>query len=426
METVCVVGLGYVGLPLACLCADKGFKVKGLELSGQKVALINRGKSPIMDKALESDLKRLKGKISAETSPKKALPGSGIIIVCVPTPAVDQKPDLSFVKAACEAIAPYVSAGKRVIIESTVYPGTVEEIVKPILEKGSSLRAGRDFFLGHCPERIDPGNRHFTIGKIPRVLACLSLQGTKKAIGFYQAIIDAEITVLSNVKSAEAVKVVENTFRDVNIAFVNELAKSFDKMGIDLLEVIKGAGTKPFGFMPFYPGPGVGGHCIAQDPYYLIERAEEAGFRHSFLRLAREINESMPAYTVKLVEVALSEVGVDLKKASVAVLGLAYKPNIDDLRESPSLKIVELLNDKVGTLAVFDPFVPEKSTVSSVEEAISKSDCVLLATNHSQFLNRLSADRLKRAGVKSVVDSRNSLDKEGLEKRGIVYKGIGR
>ena len=424
-EKVAVIGLGYVGLPLACLCAKKGYNVRGFEVDKQKVDLINSGKSPVKDSFVLNCFKQ-GVRVKASTVPKEALEKAEIAIVCVPTPAIGNKPDLSFVKTACETLAKFVSKGELVIIESTVYPGTVEEIVKPILETESKLEAGKDFFLGHCPERIDPGNEKFTIETIPRVLSCLSKEGKARAKEFYSSIIDAEITVLETVKAAEAVKVVENTFRDVNIAFVNELAKSFDKMGIDLLEVIKGASTKPFGYMPFYPGPGVGGHCIAQDPYYLIARAKQAGFSHKFLSLAREINEAMPQYVLSLVENALQEIYIHAAKAKVAVLGLAYKPEIDDLRESPALKIVSLLEEKGILVKTFDPFAKKQSNSSSLEEAVKQSDLVVLATHHKSIVEKLSPQFLKKMKVKAVVDARNALDKKSITAKGIYYKGIGR
>ncbi|MFA4855162.1 MAG: nucleotide sugar dehydrogenase [archaeon] len=426
MKAVAIIGLGYVGLPLACICAGKGYKVMGFDLDAEKVALINAGKSPIKDAFVEKRLGALKGKIRASTVAKEALEKADVAIICVPTPAINDKPDLSFVKSACESLAPFVSKKELVILESTVYPGTVEEIVKPILEKGSGLEAEKDFFLGHCPERIDPGNKKFTIENIPRVIACLSVPGTEKAKKFYESIIDAKVTVLGSVKAAEAVKVVENTFRDINIAYVNELAKSFDSMGIDFSEVIKGASTKPFGFMPFYPGPGVGGHCIAQDPYYLIARSESFGFEPKFLKLARQINESMPSYTVSLVESMLGKSGIQARGAKIALLGLSYKPDIDDSRESPALKILALLKERGADVRAFDPFVKKKSNAASLEEAIKGCDCVVLATHHGQFIEKLSPPMLKKLGVKIVVDARNVLDKEGILKQGIAYKGIGR
>jgi UDP-N-acetyl-D-glucosamine dehydrogenase len=314
--------------------------------------------------------------------------------------------------------------GSLVIIESTIYPGTTDEIALPILEK-SGLKCNKDFFLGHCPERIDPGNKKFTLENIPRVIACTSDEGNKKALGFYSTIINAPITLLSTVKEAEAVKVVENTFRDVNIAYVNELAKSFEKMNIDLHQVIKGASTKPFGFMPFYPGPGVGGHCIAQDPYYLIARAKQAGFEHKFLKLAREINNSMPSYAVTLIQRAFKQKKLSFKDAKIAVLGLAYKPNIDDMRESPCIKIVSMLKKKKANLRIFDPFIPKHSTVSSLEEAVKGAQCVVLCTHHKEFLEKLSPDFLKENNVRIIIDCRNMLDKKGIMAKGILYKGIG-
>ncbi len=424
-KTVCIIGLGYVGLPLACLCAEKGLKVLGLDLNQGIVEKTNQGISHIKDPVLEEKLSRLKGKIAASTKPG-AIREADTVIVCVPTPARGTKPDLGPLKKAVETISKFLKEGQLVVIESTVYPGITEDVVRPILENGSGLKAGREFFLGHCPERIDPGNEKFTIERIPRVLACLSKEGTKKAKQFYSSIIEAEIIQLSSVKSAEAVKVVENTFRDINIAFVNELAQSFDKMGIDLAEVVKGASTKPFGYMPFYPGPGVGGHCIAQDPYYLIARAESAGFEHRFLRLAREINNSMPAYVAGLAEKALQDIGIGPEKTVVSVLGLAYKPGIDDTRKSPSLEIIRLLKAKGFKVRAFDPFLPKQSDVASLDEAVKGCDCLVLATHHRAFLERLSPEFLKAAGVRVVIDSRNVLDKEGIRAKGIAYKGVGR
>ncbi len=425
-QKIAIVGLGYVGLPLACICAKNGYDVAGFDLSNEKVDLVNLGKSPLQDEFIEENIKKYGKGIRASTNPSEVLGNANVIIVCVPTPAIGDKPDLSFVENACKTVAPVVSKETLVIIESTIYPGTVEEVVQPILETGSKLKAGEDFFLGHCPERIDPGNKKFTIDKIPRVLGCLSAKGNRKAKEFYESIIDAEITVLKSVKAAEAVKVVENTFRDVNIAFVNELAKSFEKMGIDLSEVIRGASTKPFGYMPFYPGPGVGGHCIAQDPYYLIARAQKAGFEHEFLKLAREINESMPAFSVELAEELLRKKGVSINGAKIAVLGIAYKPDVDDSRESPAIKIIKLLEEKGAVLRIFDPFIPSKSTVKTLKEAVEDADLVVLATHHSEFVKSLTADFIESKGVGAVLDLRNSLDRQSIAERGVLYKGIGR
>ncbi|MDP2973514.1 MAG: nucleotide sugar dehydrogenase, partial [Candidatus Diapherotrites archaeon] len=329
------------------MCAEKGFNVKGFDSNKKKIELISSGKSPINDKWLQAKVRLLHKKMQVSANARQALNACDIIVVCVPTPAKCGRPDLAPLKSACRAVAQNMDAKRKplIVIESTVYPGTLRHIAKPIIE-GKKLKAERDFFLAHCPERIDPGNRQWTLENIPRVFAALSSEGEKRGLAFYRKIVNAKIILLRRPEEAEAVKVVENTFRDVNIAFVNELAKSFEKMGIDLSEVIKGASTKPFGFMPFYPGPGVGGHCIAQDPYYLIARAKQVGFTHRFLQLAREINNSMPLHTVSLVGRSLGRLGLRPANAKIAVLGVSYKPNVDDPRESPALKIIELLRKR--------------------------------------------------------------------------------
>ena len=425
MQRITIVGLGYVGLPLACLCAEKGFEVKGLDLNESIVRATNEGLSHIKDRVLEVKVKALKGKIAASTNPS-VMKDCETIIVCVPTPAMGSEPDLRPLEKAIETVSGFLGKGTLVIVESTIYPGTIEEVVKPILEKGSNLKAGEDFFLAHCPERIDPGNEKFTIETIPRVLGALSKKGEERALEFYKKIIEAEVVALSSVKAAEAVKVVENSFRDVNIAFVNELAMSFEKMGIDISEVIKGASSKPFGFMPFYPGPGVGGHCIAQDPYYLIARAKKAGFDHTFLKLARSINESMPSYVVGLGEKALKGLGREVSGATIAVLGLAYKKDVDDTRKSPSLEIISLLEKMGAGVKSFDPFVNWENSVSSLEQALENADLVVLATAHTEFVKALTPEFLKGKGIGAVVDARNVLDSKGIKEKGIVYIGIGR
>ncbi|MFQ5871671.1 MAG: nucleotide sugar dehydrogenase, partial [Candidatus Geothermarchaeales archaeon] len=269
---VSIIGLGHVGFPLIKLVSERGFKVVGLDVDTEKVDRVSR-----------------EG-IAATTDPGAALNQADCIIICVPTPIDDDyRPDLSIARSVSETIADHLKKGALIVLESTVAPGTTEEVIVPILER-SGLGAGKDFFVAHCPERIDPGNTKWTVRNIPRVVGGINNESTDIAYAFYRELLDAEIIKVSTVKTAEAVKIVENAFRDINIAFVNELAKSFDKIGIDVTEVIKGASTKPFGFMPHYPGCGVGGQCIAVDPYYLIERAGKSGFNHRFLKLAREIN----------------------------------------------------------------------------------------------------------------------------------------
>ena len=404
MESVAVFGLGYVGLPLAQLTKSKGFAVVGVDVS-------------------ESALKRARG-VGVEVSSDgvSAVRKAEIVVVCVPTP-VDNKymPDLEAIVSVCETIAGGLRKGQLVVVESTINPGVMEEVVKPILEK-SGLKAGKDFFLAHCPERIDPGNRKWNVSNLPRVVGGIDKESTRRAAEFYRKIIDAPVLELSSVKAAEATKIMENAFRDVNIAFVNEMAKSFDNLGIDITEVIKAASTKPFAFMPHYPGCGVGGHCIPVDPYYLIEEAKRKGFNHRFLLLAREINNSMPEYTVQKVVDALNEVGLSAKGSRICVLGVAYKRDVDDVRESPSLKIIEKLQKLGGKVEVYDPFIPSKSTLKSLDDCF-KCDSLVLVTDHSEFVNM---DLSKLGKVKVIVDGRNCLDREKIRSLGVVYRGIGR
>ncbi|MFH1225446.1 MAG: nucleotide sugar dehydrogenase [Candidatus Diapherotrites archaeon] len=428
-ETVCIIGLGYVGLPLACLCAGRGLDVRGLEVSSSIVDKVNRGTSHIDDAKLKREVAVLKGKIRATSDAAEAMKGADAVIVCVPTPVdAQQEPDLAALKSACSAIAKNLKKGQMVIIESTIYPGTVEEVVLPILEQGSGLKAGKDFDLAHCPERIDPGNEKWPVEKIPRVVAALTPEGTRRAATFYRGILDKGVPVLElkSLKAAEAVKVTENTFRDINIAFVNELAKSFDQLGIDISEVVSGASTKPFGFMPFYPGPGVGGHCIPVDPYYLIKRARDSGFEHRFLSLAREINNSMPDYVASLAEKMARNLGAGMKGMRICVLGISYKKGIDDARNSPAMEIAELLAKKGADVVSFDPHIPSKSAAKSLEEALKGSAIAVLATDHKEFISPLPPASLKKLGVKGVIDARNALDREGIIAAGILYKGIGR
>ena len=364
---ICVIGLGYVGFPLLRLIVEKGFNAIGLDIDKEKV-----------DKATKEG-------VNATTNPDKVLNNADCTIICVPTPVDENhRSDLKFVKSATQAIATHFIKDSLVILESTVAPGTTEEIIVPILEK-SGLKKGKDFYVAHCPERVDPGNKKWTVRNIPRVVSGINEESTDIAYTFYREILDVEIVKLSTVKTAEAVKIVENTFRDINIAFVNELAKSFDKIGIDITEIIKGASTKPFGFMPHHPGCGVGGHCIAVDPYYLIEKAEKGGFNHRFLKLAREINNSMPEYTVQKVIVGLNKAGLCVKDTNIAVLGLAYKGGVNDTRESPAFPIIHQLEKLDANITIFDPYILYKSTVKTLDEALEKSDCNVIVTGHPEF-----------------------------------------
>ena len=426
MKTITIVGLGYVGLPLACLCAEKGNKVYGLDVDEAKISSINNGISPIEDEYLIDKLKKIKGKIHATVNANECIPNSEVVIVCVPTP-IDKNnaPDLTALMTSVSTVSKLIRQNTILVIESTIYPGTVEEIAIPILKKQKFDAYKNDIFLAHCPERIDPGNKKWTIDNLPRVVGGITKEAAKKTAEFYRSIINANVVELSSVKAAEATKIMENTFRDVNIAFVNEMAQSFDKAGIDIIEVIKGASTKPFAFMPHYPGAGVGGHCIPVDPYYLIEKAKQIGFNHRFLSLARDINNSMPHYSVELLEAQMQKLKKQLKNAKVGVLGLAYKANVDDIRESPSSEIISILKSKGADVFVFDPHVKKESNVKDLDELLNKSDYVILATDHIEFKN-MDLEKLKKNKILAVIDGRNCLDKEKIKSMGILYHGIGR
>ncbi len=426
MVNVTVVGLGYVGLPVACLCAEKGYKVYGFDVDQNKVELVKKNQSPIDDEYIINKLKNPKVKILATTNPADCMPNSDAVIVCVPTP-VDRNnaPDLTALMESVASVSKHLKQGTLLVIESTIYPGTVEEIVIPILKKQKFDVYKNDIFVAHCPERIDPGNKKWTIDILPRVVGGLTKDALNKAAEFYRGLINADVVELSSVKAAEATKIMENTFRDVNIAFVNEMAQSFDKAGIDILEVIKGASTKPFAFMPHYPGTGVGGHCISTDPYYLIEKAKQLGFNHEFLMLARKINNNMPYYTIELLENELKKLKKQIKGAKVGVLGLAYKANVDDTRESPAFEIINILKTKGAEVFIFDPHVKKKSNANDLDELLNKSDYIILATDHNEFKN-IDVEKLKKHKILVVIDGRNCLDKEKIKSMGILYHGIGR
>jgi len=426
MSSVTIVGLGYIGLPLACLCAEKGHKVYGLDTDKNKVNTVNKNQSPIDDNYIIQKFKNLNNEIKATTDASECISSSDIIIVCVPTPIdKNNSPDLNALTESTKIISKFIKQKSLLIIESTIYPGTVEEIVLPILREQGHDAKKNDIFVAHCPERIDPGNRKYTIENIPRVVGGTTKESSKEAAEFYRGLIDADIVELSSVKAAEATKIMENTFRDINIAFINEMAQSFDKADIDIIEVIKGAATKPFAFMPHYPSSGVGGHCIPVDPYYLIEKAKQIGFNHRFLSLAREINNNMPRYTVELLEGEIKKINETLKNAKVGILGLAYKANVDDSRESPSLKIIEILKEKNAEIFVFDPHVKKGNNVKDFDELLDKSDYIILATDHKEFKD-MDLKRLKQNKIKILIDGKNCLDKEEIKSLGILYHGIGR
>jgi len=420
-QKVCIIGLGYVGLPLAVQCALKGYEVYGLENDTKKNDLINAGKTTINEEFLVENLPKVK--ITATDDPS-VIKKCDIVIMCVPTP-IDENyyPDLTPVKVANVAIVKNLNPGQLVIIESTINPGVCEEVIKPMFDE-AGFTIGKDYELAHCPERINPGDPKWNVTNIPRVVGSFTKKGLDQAVEFYEKVIDGQIMPMKSIREAEAVKIMENSFRDINLAFVNELAKSFDVLDIDIVDVIKGASTKPFAFMPHWPSRGVGGHCIPVDPYYLIERAKASGFDHEFLKIARKVNNSMPEYTVEILQDALNKVKMPLNGTNVGILGISYKANIADLRESPVIKIVNHLKRHEANVLVFDPHTKEHSTVATLTELLEKSDALILATNHKEFLE-IDPALFKKHGIKVLVDGMNALNKEEIEKHGILYKGIG-
>lgn len=422
-QTVAVIGLGYVGLPLALLTASSGYRVVGIDVDSSKIDNLNNNTSYV-DDVTDEQIAKSAAKF---TNSPAAAGGADIIIVCVPTPVTDNKqPDLRPVRSAITSIGKHLKRGSLLIIESTINPGVCDDIIIPLVEQESGHKVDKDIYLAHCPERINPGDPKWHVGNINRVVGANSTESLKKAVVFYEDIIDAAIKPMNSLKEAEAVKVVENSFRDINIAFVNELAMSFSQLGIDVVNVIDGAATKPFAFMPHYPGCGVGGHCIPVDPYYLIEYASSYGFDHSFLRLARNINEGMPQFTVDTLIYLLNEIGRPLKGTSITLLGLSYKSNIGDDRESPSHTIAKILEANGAKLTTYDPYVINKSSSASLESALQSAEAVVIASGHDEF-KQLTAKYLKQHGVKAVVDGRNLLRNKTNEFKsaGIKYRGIG-
>jgi len=422
-KTVAVIGLGYVGLPLALRASERGYTTIGFDTSEKKIALLKEGISPIEDPFLKENIGRFP---FHPTTDGEELKKADIFLICVPTPVDDAYyPDLTPVKNAATLIAQHAKKGALVVLESTVNPGVSEEIVKPIFEKAGKI-VGSDVYLAHCPERINPGDAKWNVTNIPRVVGSFDEEGLALALDFYQSIVDAEIRPMKSIREAEAVKIVENSFRDINIAFVNELARSFDVLGIDTKDVIDGAATKPFAFMAHYPSCGVGGHCIPVDPYYLIERAKQSGFDHRFLKIAREINNGMPEYTVELLQDALNDEKLPVNGTTVGVLGITYKANIDDLRESPALKIIEALRRHKAKVITYDPHVPAHSTEQTLAEFLKKADAVILATDHREFKEQITPALLKENDIKVFIDGKNTFTKADFAAHGVRYHGIGR
>jgi UDP-N-acetyl-D-glucosamine dehydrogenase len=407
-----VLGLGYVGLPLAREFASAGLKVVGFDIDEKKVRVLNSGRS-IIKHVPHAQVRRIvkTGRFCA-TSDMTMLKSVDAVLVCVPTPLTENRePDVQFIVSSAETIAKYLRRGQLIVLESTTYPGTTRELMAPILER-SGLKAGRDFHLAYSPEREDPGNKEFTTRTIPKVVGGLTKTCLDLACRLYGAAIERTVPV-SSLEAAEAAKILENVYRCVNIAMVNELKIVFDRMGIDIWEVINAASTKPFGFKAFYPGPGLGGHCIPIDPFYLTWKARQYGMPTRFIELAGEINTSMPHYVVARTIEALNERRKSLKGSKVLVLGLAYKKDIDDLRESPSIELIELLREKGAKVDYNDPYIPRthkqrQHDLRMVSKKLSAKmlagyDVVLISTDHSDYDYRWIV-----RNAKLVVDARNA------------------
>ncbi len=388
---ISIVGLGYVGLPLAVAFSKAGFKVLGLDIQQKRVDLVNKGQSYIVDVNSKSLSAAVAGKRLEATTDQSRVQEADAICICVPTPLTKTKdPELSYVIHESEEISKYLRPGQLVVLESTTYPGTTREVVLPILER-SGLRGGRDFYLAFSPERVDPGSKNYNIGNTPKVVGGIDTQSTRLAKLLYGQVTEVVVSV-SSPEVAEMTKVFENVFRNVNIALVNELAQLCHIIGISVWEVIDTASTKPFGYMPFYPGPGLGGHCIPLDPYYLANKAREFDFHTRFIELAADINEQMPYYVVSRIMVALNDRGKSLRGARVLVLGVGYKKDVKDIRESPSLKLIQLLCEKRADLSYNDPYVTNiqvaGNTMKSVKidnKQLSSADCVVIATDHTCY-----------------------------------------
>ena len=408
MRRVGIIGLGYVGLPLAVEFARAGCDVTGLDIDPGRATALAAGRSWIED-VPDAELAALTatGRLRATTDPA-ALRDRDAVIICLPTPLDEHRnPDLSFVLAGAETAAANLAPGALVVLESTTYPGTTREIVAPILERGGRT-VGQDCFLAFSPERVDPGNPTYGIRNTPKVVGGMTAACTERAAALY-ALVSDTVHVVSGPESAELSKIVENTFRAVNIALVNELAMLADRMGIDIWETIGAASTKPFGFMPFWPGPGLGGHCIPVDPFYLTWRAKAFDMNTEFVELAGRVNTNMPYYAVARIARALNERGTAVKGARILLLGMAYKGNVGDLRESPSLKLVELLRRDGALVEYHDPHVPETralglASVPLTPERIAAADAVVIATAH-----RAVDLAPVVAGARLVVDLRNAV-----------------
>ncbi len=405
-----VIGLGYVGLPLVVAFARAGVPAVGLDVDAERTAAIARGESYIADVPAAEVRSAVEAGLLSATTDFAALDAVDTVNICVPTPLRKTRdPDLSYVIAAVEQVAAHLRPGQLVVLESTTYPGTIDEVVRPRLEAGG-LRAGADFFLAFSPERVDPGSAEWTTRNIPKVVGGVDARSTETAAALYRLVVDTVVPV-SSPRVAEMVKLLENTFRAVNIGLVNELALMCRDLGVDVWEVIDAARTKPFGFMPFYPGPGLGGHCIPIDPFYLSWKARQNGFESRFIELAGHVNAGMPRYVVERVAEALNSRSRALRGSRIHLFGMAYKPNVSDIRESPAIDVAELLLRRGAEVTYSDPFVPSVRVGRAALDAVAAEralaggiDCAVITTDHRGVDYR---DVARRAPL--VVDTRNAL-----------------
>ena len=433
---VCVVGLGYVGIPLCVASAEAGFNVLGVDVDQSKVESVNRGVCYVEDAYCEMLLPGLvaQGKIHAFTKLSDAIPQANIVIVCVPTPLDrSSNPDLSYLRNVANGLSKLLSDYKLVILESTSYPGTTEEVFRPLLER-KGKKAPDDFALVYSPERIDYGNSTFGVRNIPKVVGGIDVISTKLGELFYQTILQATIIPVSGPSVAEATKMLENVFRYVNIALVNELAVLHEVLGVDFIEAIGAAATKPFGFMPHYPGPGVGGHCIPKDPFYLVYKARKAGLSLRLVSASKIVNNEMPRHIVNRIRRSLRENGKNPAKTVLTIWGLAYKGEVKDPRRSPSLDVLKLLKKSRMKFRVYDPFVAkiqsggvEYQSTTSIEDSVKRSDVIIILTNHKLFHDvNLSEIRKPMNPAPILFDTRNLRTRKECEEAGFTYLATGR
>ncbi|MEG2232676.1 MAG: nucleotide sugar dehydrogenase [Bacilli bacterium] len=420
---VAVVGLGYVGLPLAVEKAKAGFKTIGFDVQKEKVNMVNAGHNYIGD-VVDSDLSKLvKDGILSATTDFTFVKEVDFIAICVPTPLDShQQPDISCVKSSTEEIAKHLKTGTIVVLESTTYPGTTEDLIKPILENGSGLKCGKDFYLGFSPERVDPGNLIYKTKNTPKVVGGIGKDATEVIATMYRAVLDGDVHEVSSPAIAEMEKILENTYRNVNIGLVNELTMLCNKMGISMWEVIDAAKTKPYGFQAFYPGPGLGGHCIPLDPYYLSWKAREFGFHTSMIESSMMINDQMPEYTVERASKILNKFQKSLKEAKVLVVGVAYKQDIDDYRESPALRVIEVLKSTGANVEYYDPWVKEYKYkgekyqgISQIsEESLGMYDLIMITAAHTNVdYNMIQRGAVAIFDTKNVM--KNIVNRENIE-----------